>query len=274
MSAEEPLKEVEYPKLYSNLQKRSIEVHELVNQFKDYDVLILGEEHNDEKGHQEKLKLIKLLSGIYEIGISMEMFERDNQIVLDEYLLGIISESQFISDVRVWQNYKKDYRPILEFAKENHIPVIASNAPLRYVRLISKSGMDFWKQLPDTSFINLPPISSITAHRSIEYEDKVAAAMGEHSLNSNDETRKRNFLLAQHLRDASMSHFISESHYRLNKKIVHINGRFHSDNGLGVTFRLKSSGLKVLTVSMFPEDEKNKLEDNSGDVIYLTGKRQ
>jgi len=85
---------------------------------------------------------------------------------------------------------------------------------------------------------------------------------------------RRNFLLAQHLRDASMSHYVAESYYRLGKKILHINGRFHSDENLGVAYRLKSSGLKVLTVSMFPNRESKQISEftNLADIIYLTGK--
>ncbi len=72
----------------------------------------------------------------------MEMFERDVQIVLDEYLKNYISESHFISSSRAWGNYKTDYRPLVEFAKQNKIDVVAANAPRRYVNMVSRLGKD------------------------------------------------------------------------------------------------------------------------------------
>ena len=48
----------------------------------------------------------------------MEMFERDGQVVLNEYLAGLIDEKLFQSDCKLWNNYE-DYKPIVLFAKEN-----------------------------------------------------------------------------------------------------------------------------------------------------------
>ena len=61
----------------------------------------------------------------------MEMFERDAQIVLDEYLNDLITEKKFLDDSRPWENYKTDYRPLVEFARVNKLNVIAANAPRR-----------------------------------------------------------------------------------------------------------------------------------------------
>jgi len=100
------------------------------------DVLFFGEDHSDSTGHYLEYTLFKKLSEQYpgKIALSMEMFETDCQNVLDEYLSGFIREKNFITEARAWKNYK-DYRPLIEFAKASHIPVVAANAPARYVNM-------------------------------------------------------------------------------------------------------------------------------------------
>jgi uncharacterized iron-regulated protein len=71
---------------------------------------------------------------------SLEMFERDVQIVLDEYVKDLITEKKFLDDSRPWNNYKTDYRPLVEYAKQNKLPVIAANAPRRYINMVSRGG--------------------------------------------------------------------------------------------------------------------------------------
>src|SRR5690606_33175164 len=110
------------------------------------DVVFLGEFHDDAVGHAFQFEVFD--RAVNEIGakrpvtLSLEMFERDVQIVLDEYLRGQITEDHFLRSSRPWGNYKTDYRPLVELAKEKNLPVIAANAPRRYVNMVSRSGRD------------------------------------------------------------------------------------------------------------------------------------
>jgi uncharacterized iron-regulated protein len=93
-------------------------------------------------GHFLEHKIFEALYQTYgdKIALSLEMFETDNQLVLNEYLAGKIDEKRLAKDARLWNNYK-DYRPMVEFAKANKLPVIAANPPRRYVSMVSKGGM-------------------------------------------------------------------------------------------------------------------------------------
>jgi len=68
------------------------------------------------------------------------MFERDVQDVVDAYLRGEIPEDSFLQSARPWPNYEEDYRPLVEFAKEKGIPVIAANVPRRAAASVSRSN--------------------------------------------------------------------------------------------------------------------------------------
>jgi hypothetical protein len=72
--------------------------------------------------------------------LSLEMFERDVQYILDEYLAGLITEDQFLESARPWERYRTDYRPMVEFARAHGIPVVAANAPRRYVNRVTRLG--------------------------------------------------------------------------------------------------------------------------------------
>ena len=74
------------------------------------------------------------------VALSLEMFERDVQHILDEYLQDLITESQFKSSARPWEHYDADYRAMVEMAKAVGVPVLAANAPRRYVNRVSRLG--------------------------------------------------------------------------------------------------------------------------------------
>jgi uncharacterized iron-regulated protein len=151
-------------KIYSSAKQKEVGLDEIVNYLNSADVLFFGEEHNDSTGHYLEYALFKKLADKYpgRIGLSMEMFETDCQNVLDEYLGGLIREKNFITDARVWHNYK-DYRPLIELAKEKHIPVIAANAPARYTNMANRLGLTGLGQLNAIGKSYLPPLPIDTA---------------------------------------------------------------------------------------------------------------
>jgi uncharacterized iron-regulated protein len=261
----------QYPKIYDSNSWNPIGFEEIAEKFKSVDVLIIGEEHDDKKGHEEKEKLIRFLSERVSFIISMEMFERDGQIVLNEYLAGLIDEKLFQSDSRLWNNYE-DYKPIVLFAKANNIPILAANAPRRYVRMLSRNGLDEIYKFPKGSRKYFAPIYSIELYRQESYENKIFGSIAGHG---GEKQAMKNMILAQNLWDATMTDSILKTIEKKRTKVLHINGRFHSDEYMGVTHRLTKLGLKVLTISMFvhrsSETPSQTQLKKYADIIYITG---
>ena len=200
------------------------------------------------------------------------MFERDEQIVLNEYLQGLITEKKFLDDSRPWGNYKTDYRPLVEFAKANKLDVIAANAPRRYVNMVSRNGRSSVDQLSKDAKAWLAPLPYSEASEA--YAKKFTALMG----GSNEASMGiKNILDSQSLWDATMADSMAK-YLRQNKKalIVQLNGSFHSESRLGTVehllrYRPKT---KVIVVTMRYEDDfhtfdKHK-DTNIGDFIILT----
>ncbi|WP_332476496.1 ChaN family lipoprotein [Leptospira ainlahdjerensis] len=276
LRSEDILKTEEIPQpvsIQKGLTKMLIASETIFNTFQNYDILIFGEEHDDLIGHKIRLDWFKKISALNEVVLSLEMLERDQQKTLDEYLSGQIGEKAFFNSLKLWPNHLRDYHPFLQYAKDHRIPVIASNVPRKYVNLVSSSGLE---TLFSVRSVFLPPKYLIRKFSQEGYENKIKNTLKEHPGMHSDETLERKFIDAQYLWDAGMADTIANSFLTRGKKVVHINGRFHSDEGFGVTYRLRELGFKVLTVSMFPlkEEESIPLETLTGNDFTVVTERK
>lgn len=256
-------------KIYDVKKQKSIQLAELLKEMKDVEVLFFGEEHNDSIGHQLEAEIYQQLSSSYpKTVLSLEMFHTDIQPVMDEYLLGLISEKNFLKEARVWKNYE-DYKPMIEYAKTHHLPVIAANAATRYSNAVSKSGLLVLDQFPKSSLSFLPPLPVDTA--AGKYYDKFIAMLGGHGMGT------MKIYQTQNLWDATMSWSIAK-YLKSNKgaKVFQVNGRFHSDEQLGTLAKLKTllPKLKIANISCFSGEDFAAPDwtkySNLGDYIILT----
>ena len=249
---------------------------DIIKKSADYDVVFLGENHDDAVGHALQYQLFNKLVTRYantrKLALSMEMFERDRQVVLDEYLAGLITEKQLKSDARPWDNYEQDYKPLVELAKSKHLPVIAANAPRRYTNMVTRKGRDSLNALSDEAKKWLAPLPYPQA--SDAYGKKFNGLMGGMHAGSG------NMLDAQSLWDATMAFSISEF-LKQNPKplVIHLNGKFHTDQHLGTVDQLNhySPSAKSLVVSIFydkdfPSFDKEK-HTGLGDFVIITDPR-
>lgn len=259
-------------KIYNTQTKQLTSIEQIALDATNADVIFFGEEHNDSAGHYLEAAIFKAMHKEYgnKLALSMEMFETDCQLVLDEYLDGFISEVRMIKEARAWNNYK-DYKPAVEFAKENELAVIAANPPRRYVSMVSSNGMSSLVGLPKTSKRFLPPLPYDTL--SGRYYEKFQEFMRGGSPGTNNPK----IYYSQNLWDAGMSYSIYK-YWKKNKekKIFHMVGRFHVDEKLGTAAQLQKrcSKLKILNISCFsdaafanPDWEKFK---HLGDYVIIT----
>src|SRR5690606_18990543 len=134
--------QVKEPYALFNGEGKQISYASMVERIAKADVVFFGELHNNTLAHWLELQILKELhAGKKKLAVGMEMFERDDQIVLDEYLSGQIDEKNFLKEVKLWDNYKTDYKPMVEYAKKAGIPVIATNVPRRYANLVYRKGL-------------------------------------------------------------------------------------------------------------------------------------
>jgi uncharacterized iron-regulated protein len=258
-------------KIYDTRAKQIITIDKIVTDMAQADVLFFGEEHNDSAGHYLENMIFRALHTAYgsHLALSMEMFETDGQLGLNEYLAGQIDEARFSKDVRLWNNYR-DYRPMVEYAKQNKIPVIAANPPRRYVTMVSRRGMQSLDSLSGEAKKLLPKLPYDTL--AGRYREKFFEIMKGSPGSENPRVYH-----SQSLWDAGMANSIYQFLKKnKHKKIFHCVGGFHTEEKLGTAAQLqkRNKKLKILNIASFsdksfsnPDWEK---ESYRGDYIILT----
>jgi uncharacterized iron-regulated protein len=261
---------IENYKIYNTQSKSVCSLDDMIKSLALADVVFFGEEHNDPTGHQlesDVLQKLYLSHGKKQV-LSMEMFEKDIQQVMNEYLQNLIREKNFIKEARAWNNYN-DYKPMIEFAKEKELVVIAANPPNRYVNLVTRKGLSVLNQLDKSAKKWLPPLPIDTATGA--YYQNFLETMGGHSIPGME------IYQSQNLWDSGMAHSIYQ-YLKKNKKdkVFHVLGRFHSDEKLGTMAKLLkyNPGLKLSNISSF-SDKSFKDPDWSkfselGDFVIIT----
>jgi uncharacterized iron-regulated protein len=240
------------------------------------DVIFLGELHDDPVGHAIEAEVFRRVFAEYsakrKITLSMEMFEKDIQVVVNEYLNSLISEPQFMASSRPWGNYKTDYRPLVEFAKEKRLEVVAANGPRRYVNMVSRGGRETLNGLTKEAKKWLPPLPY--AEASEAYAKKFKALMGP---SPEAQMGIDKILSSQSLWDASMAYSVSQALKRSKGSlVVHLNGGFHTENRLGTVEHLLKYRKKarVIVITMRAEDDFKTFEKSKhadlGDYVVLT----
>jgi uncharacterized iron-regulated protein len=238
------------------------------------DAVFVGEQHDDPNTHRLELAIIEGLArrGVSVI-LAMEMFERDVQADVERYASGAATEEQFLAASRPWPRYASDYRPIVEFARAHHLPIVASNVPRRIAADVSKTGMSVIDGLgKDRGFAAREPQCPTTGG----YYERFAGMMGDHPAPgepaaADAKARSDRFYFAQCLKDETMGESVAEAfqqHAAGRVTIVHVNGAFHSDFGEGAaeSARRRLPGRRVAVVSIQPVTDIDALTPGDDDL--------
>lgn len=227
-------------------------------------VVLFGEYHNNSVAHWLQLELTKDVAEKRPIVLGAEMLEADNQKQLDAYLKGEIDQKQLDSTARLWLNYKTDYKPLVDFAKDNNITFIATNIPRRYASMVHKKGFEVLGTLNDEEKSWIAP-QPIPYDANLPGYSGMMKMMGEHT--------SPNMPKAQASKDATMGYFIYKN-LKENSVFIHYNGTYHSDNFEGISWYLlkQNPDLKIITIATVEQKDLSKLEKehyNKADFILV-----
>lgn len=245
-----------------NSEGKKVSYKKMIKQLAKKDIVLFGEFHNNPVSHWLELSVAKDLSEKRNLTFGAEMFEADNQDALNNYLAGKISAKGLDSTARLWSNYKTDYAPLVNFAKEKNAPFIATNIPRRYASLVSKKGFEALDTLTALEKTWMAPLP-------MEYDAnlpgyvKMIEMMGGHG--------GANMPKAQATKDATMAYFILQN-FKPGNLFIHYNGSFHSDNYDGINWYLKRKqpDLKYATITTVSQKNiKELLAENKGRADYI-----
>jgi aminopeptidase N len=240
---------------------------DIITQLLNYQVIYIGEGHTNYEDHQLQLDIARAL---YEddphLAIGMEMFTRQDQVVLDRYLAGELDEKSFLKESHYFKNWRFDYRlyrDIINFAKFNKLPVIALNLEHDLVTRVFKDG--------GPNSLDAEEASLLPADRKLDepgYRERIKAAFMMHAGQQGNGDFS-GFLQAQALWDETMAETIVrylQDHP--DERMVIIAGRGHVDKTNAIPPRVE----RRLPVSqaVVVNSAGSSVEAESADFVFFT----
>ncbi|MBI5409962.1 MAG: ChaN family lipoprotein [Nitrospirae bacterium] len=227
---------------------------DVINGAADKKIIYAGEVHDVFAHHAVQLDII---TGVYKrnnkLAIGMEMFQRPFQQTLDSFTAGKMSEADFLKKSEYFKRWGFDYqlyKPILDLARAEKIPVVALNIKREIIEQVAREGID---SLPNEDKKEIPSAMDFS---DIEYKERLQKIFEQH-----EELKNKNFdffYQSQIIWDESMSQSISEF---LNKKPDHqmivLAGKGHLEYGSGIPKRTyRRNGLDYSIILIDSEVEK------------------
>ncbi len=249
---------------------KEVKYSKMIEEIAGADIIFFGELHNNPIAHWLELEISKDLYTLRkgQIILAAEMFERDDQLIIDEYLSGLYDASKFEPEAKLWKNYKTDYKPLMQFASDSNLYFVASNVPRRYASMVSKNGFEILDTLSDQAKSYIAPLP-------IEYDPEVKCYKDMLDMMQRGEDTPAhvndNLPKAQALKDATMAYSIVEN-WTEGKLLIHYNGSYHSSNFEGIIWYLNRyrENLKIVTLETVNQKDISTLgKENIGIASYI-----
>jgi len=192
------------PYVLYNIKGEKANYEQLLAEAKKADIVLFGELHDNPISHWLQKELT---SDLYKekkekLVLGAEMFEADDQIAINEYLAGKISEKTFKDEVKLWTNFATDYKPLLDFAKANKLNFVAANIPRRYANMVYLRGIATLDSVDAKAKEWIAPLPMKYDGTLKCYKDILESAGG----HGGDNLPK-----SQAIKDATMAHFIMKN---------------------------------------------------------------
>ena len=244
---------------------------ELIVRTDEADVIVLGELHDDHVAHLVQRAVVQDVAARRPgTVVAMEMLERDEQVVVDDYRDGVISSDEFtkLTFSESWSgkgSWSTWYLPIIDTAHEHGAVVIAANAPRRYVTLARREGYERIEELPDERrrFVDWPDPQVEGAYRR-----RFMDLMSSHGEEDIDPEVANSFFRAQQVWDATMAASVAGNMPHDGGASILLLGRFHSDHDGGTVQMLRrlAPEARILVISLGAPDE-DATEGPRGDLV-------
>ena len=254
-------------RVFNSAQNRFADFEAMVADIGRADVVFVGEEPSNGNTHRLELALLEGLARRRgEVTVSLEMFERDVQEPMEHFLMGHMTEAEFLPQARAWPNYAMAYKPLMDFAIAKNWPVVAANVPRSIVADVATGGLEALKARPDADRAWFA--RELKCPANDDYARRFRGMLGDLGTVDPAEARLRaeRFYLAQCLRDETMGESIAQAHSAgaVNGKrplVLHVNGAFHSDFREGVVERTRRRlpDKRLVVATILPVDDLDGL---------------
>ncbi len=237
----------------------------ILQQENDARVILVGEQHTRMDHHQIQFETMRYLhEQDVDIALGVEWFQQPFQAHLDDFLAGKITEKQLLDRTQYFDRWAYDYRlyqPILLYAREHGIPIVALNA-----------SRELSKAVTGKRFENLPEELKAQLPSAFDWSDKAYEKRLEKvfSMHPDFPGTFEGFLRGQLLWDESMAERASDYlSQHPGKRMLVFAGSGHIEFGSGIPNRIKRRiGEKV--ISILPSDSPAGVEPNKADYLVFS----
>jgi uncharacterized iron-regulated protein len=248
-------------KIY-NSKGKEVSYNDMIKELTKKDIVLFGELHNNPIAHWLQYEVTSELNNKRDLVLGAEMLEADNQSILNMYLNDSIDYKGLDTLARLWSNYKTDYAPLVDYAKSNQIPFVATNIPRRYAKMVYKGDFEALDSLSDEEKEWIAPLP-IPFDSELETYKNILLMMGDHG--------SPKLVKAQAIKDATMAYFILKN-FKENDLFIHYNGSYHSDFYEGILWYLKRSkpDCNYGTISTVTQENVDKLlKENKNKADFI-----
>lgn len=251
-----------------NKKGRKVSTKKFFKELRKGEIILFGEYHDNALIHWLQLKTAQNLYSYFPISLGGEMFETHQQKAIDSYLNNEIDQVGLDSIIQLWPNYKTDYKPLLDFAKYEKIPFIATNIPRKHASFVYRNGLEAL----ESKIVEAD--KELIAPLPIAYDPNLPWYQAMNDMMGAGHGVTPNFPKAQAIKDATMAHFIYQHYQKSQQQFLHFNGDYHSKNFGGIYWYLKKldENLDIIVVSTVEQDDVTKLEEEyigQGDFIIV-----
>ncbi len=250
------------PYVIYNSKGKKVSYKKMIRQLAKQDMVFFGELHNNPISHWLQYEVTAELGKERDLVLGAEMIESDNQDELNDYLAGNIDQKGLDTLARLWTNHKTDYKPLVDYAKENDLTFVASNIPRRFASIVNQNGFEELTRLTNEERGWIAPLPFPFDPELPRYQNILDMMAGHGTVN---------LVKAQASKDATMAHFILEN-WEEEKLFIHYNGAYHTGFHEGIVWYINEykPGLEILTISTVEQADITKLaEEYKGEADFI-----
>jgi uncharacterized iron-regulated protein len=249
--------------------RKLLNLEKLIPHLSHHQVVFVGEQHPRFDHHLNQLAIIRGLYPMHpDLVVGVEFFQQPFQQYLDQYIAGELSTAELLDKTEYYDRWRYDFRlyaPILEFARDNRIPIVALNVP---TELIQKVGRDGLKGLSKEERAQIP---ADIDYSNIEYSERLKKVFEDHpQYFGNFET----FYEAQLVWDETMAeNAVNYLRDHLGAHMVILAGNGHLVYGAGIPDRFNRR-LGTVSTAIVLNDWEGLIEPEIADYLLLSKEKE
>jgi aminopeptidase N len=246
---------------------KAISFEQLIHQISSKELVFVGEEHENPDHHLIEIQILQALADAsVRFTLAMEFFQAKRQAAVNRYLAKQLTEDQFLKEVDWKRNWGFDYhlyRPLLLFAREHGIRVLALNAPLEIVMEVGRHGL---------KALNAGERSQIAQDIDLTKEAYRTRLKAVYDRHPKDELKSFDYFYeAQCVWDDTMAENLADYLKTGDEKVIIFSGNGHVQYKFGTPDRtLRRHPAPATTIVLLPLGESAALEKGMADYVWLT----